>query len=58
MFNTFLQALSTSASDSLPARTASTIFRSLKPPEEGISRSSPAATPATRSATAPQSDTT
>ena len=41
-----------------PSRTAATSCASVWPPLAGISRSSPAATPATRSFTAPQSDMT
>ena len=46
------------ASSSLPSFTAFSINLSLTPHEGGISRSSPALTPATRSLTAPQSLTT
>ena len=42
----------------MPSATASTTARSLTPRFGGISRSSPAASAATRSATAPQSDIT
>ena len=45
-------------SSSSPARTAATIAASLTPRLGGISRSSPAASAATRSCTAPQSETT
>ena len=51
-------AVSRTVSSSRPSRTAATSCASVWPPLAGISRSSPAATPATRSFTAPQSDMT
>jgi hypothetical protein len=51
-------AASSRRSSSSPARTAATIRVSLRPRFGGISRSSPAASAATRSSTAPQSDIT
>ena len=51
MFSIRSQARSTSFSSRRPSRTACTIFASLTPPEAGISRSRPAWTPLTRSAT-------
>ncbi len=51
-------AVSSTASSRSPPSTASTILAADTPPVAGISRSSPAATAATGSSTAPQSDTT